>query len=104
MYCGLYFGSIKSKQNHSSYCRTKESRAFGDEQQGGTRKVQPERVASRRQKELLCAMAFQGLEWYAVDDDDVEFDDAEADILEIAHESGTPVLDGIEPVWTSDWQ
>ena len=29
-------------------------------------------------------------------------DDAEADILEILHESGTPVLDGIEPVWTSD--
>ena len=49
-------------------------------------------------------MAFQGLEWHAVDDDDVDFDDAEADILEIAHESGTLVLDGIEPVWTSDWQ
>ena len=32
------------------------------------------------------------------------FDDAKADILEIAHESETPVLDGIEPVWTSDWQ
>ena len=30
------------------------------------------------------------------------FDDAEADILEIVHESETPVLDGIEPVWTSD--
>ena len=25
MYCGLYFGSIKSKQNHLSYCQTKES-------------------------------------------------------------------------------
>ena len=34
----------------------------------------------------------------------VDFDDAEAGILEIIHESGTPVLDGIEPVWTSDWQ
>ena len=34
MYCGLYFGSIKLKQNHSSYCRTKESRAVGDEQHG----------------------------------------------------------------------
>ena len=47
--------------------------------------------------EFILYMAFQELEWYAVDD--VEFDDAEADILEIAHESGTPVL-----VWTSDWQ
>ena len=62
MYCDLYFGSIKSKQNHSSYLRTKESRAVGDEQHGGTRKVQPQRVAARRQKELLCAMAFQELE------------------------------------------
>ena len=57
MYCGLYFGSIKSKQNHSSY-------------------------------------------WHAVED--VDFDDAEADILEIVHEGGTPVLDGIKPVWTND--
>ena len=100
MYCDLYFGSIKSKQNHSSYCRTNESRAVGDEQHGGTRKVRPQRVAARLQKELLCAMAFQELEWHAVDD--VNFDDAEADILEIIHESGTPVLDGIEPVWTND--
>ena len=45
-------------------------------------------------------MAFQELEWNAVDD--VEFDDPEADILEIVHESETPALDGIEPVWTSD--
>ena len=44
-------------------------------------------------------MTFQQLEWYAVDD--VDFDDAEADILEIVHESGTPVLDDIELVWTS---
>ena len=100
MYCGLYFGRTKSKQNHSSYCRTNESCAVGDEQHGGTRKVRPQRVAARGQKELLCAMAFQALEWHAVDD--VNFDDAEADILEIIHESGTPVLDGIKPVWTSD--
>ena len=43
-------------------------------------------------------MAFQDLEWHAVDD--LDFDDAEADILEIVHESGT--LDGIEPFCTSD--
>ena len=100
MYCGLYFASIKSKQNHSSYCRTKESRAVGDKQHGGTRKVRPQRVAARHHKELLRAMAFQELEWHAVDD--VDFDDAQADILKIVHESGTPVLDSIEPVWTSD--
>ena len=47
-------------------------------------------------------MAFQELEWHAVED--VDFDDAEDDIWEIFHESGTPALDGIEPIWTSDWQ
>ena len=50
--------------------------------------------------EFILYMAFQELEWHPVDD--VDFDDAEADILEIAHESGTPVSDGIEPIWTSD--
>ena len=45
-------------------------------------------------------MEFQELEWHAVDD--VDFNDAEADISEIVHESGTPVLDGMEPVCTSD--
>ena len=100
MCCGLCFGSIKSKENHASYCRTKESRAVGDEQNCGTRKVRPQRVVARRRKELLCVMAFEELEWHAVDD--IDFDDAEADILEVVHKSGTPVLDGIEPVWTSD--
>ena len=95
-----YFGIIKSKQNHSSYCQTKESRAGGDEQHSGTRKVRPQRVAAHRQKDLLCAMEFQELEWHAVDD--VDFNDAEAYIPEIVHESGTPVLDGMEPVCTSD--
>ena len=39
--------------------------------------------------EFILYMAFQ------------ELDDAEADILQIANESGTPVLDGIELVWES---
>ena len=62
-------------------------------------KVRPQGVTAHRQKELLCAMAFQEfgvLQEYAVHD--VDFHDAEANILEIVHESGTPVLDGIEPV------
>ena len=49
--------------------------------------------------EFILYMAFQELEWHAVDD--VDFHDVEADILEIVHESETPVLDGIEPVWTA---
>ena len=43
--------------------------------------------------EFILYIAFQELDWHAVDD-------AEANILGIVHESGTPVLSGIEPVWT----
>ena len=59
--------------------------------------------------EFILYMAFQELDyirrfksskWQAVDE--VDFDDLEADILEIAHESGNPVSDDIEPVWTRD--
>ena len=50
--------------------------------------------------EFILYMAFQELEWQAVDD--VDFDNPEAGILEIIHEGRTPVLDGIQPVWTSD--
>ena len=59
--------------------------------------------------EFILYMAFQELDyirrfksskWQAVDD--VDFDDLEADILEIAHERGNPVSDDIEPVWTRD--
>ena len=61
--------------------------------------------------EFILYMAFQELDyirrfksskWQAVDD--VDFDDLETDILEIAPESGNPVSDDIEPVWTRDWQ
>ena len=44
-------------------------------------------------------MAFQKLEWHAIDD--VDFDGVENDIPEITHGLGTPVLDNIEPVWTN---
>ena len=43
-----------------------------------------------------CSDYIQKLGWHSVDD--LDFDDGEADILEIFHESGTPVLDGTEPV------
>ena len=97
-YCGLYFGSIKSKQNHSSSCRNKESTHSVNIEQ--PRKVRPQRAAARRQKELLCAMTFQELEWHAIEDVDFEVDETE--ILEDVVQSGTPVIDKLEPIWTSD--
>lgn len=97
-YCGLYFGSIKSKQNHSITCRNRETTPCLRIEQ--PRRVRPQRVAARRQGELLCAMAFQELEWHAIDD--VEWEADEDEIPDVALQSGTPVIDNIQPVWTSD--
>ena len=97
-HCGLYFGSIKSNVNHSSYCRTKTEASTA----AVTRKVRPQRVAARRQKELLCAMAFQELEWHAIDDVDFDFDDNQVDISEIAPKSQTHMIEDIQPIWSSD--
>ena len=58
--------------------------------------------SSPPQKELLCAMAFQELEWHAIDDVDFDFDDNQVDISEIAPKSGTPVIEDIQPIWSSD--
>ena len=81
-HCGLYFGSIKSKQNHSPNCRSKKSNKSSDKQSTQSmRKVRPQRIEARDQKELLCAMAFQELEWHDIND--VDFDGVENDILEI---------------------
>ena len=97
-HCGLYFGTIKSNVNHSSYCRTKAEASTASV----TRKVRPQRVAARRQKELFCAMVFQELEWHAINDVDFDFDDNQVDISEIAPKSGTPVIEDIQPIWSSD--
>ena len=47
-------------------------------------------------------MAFQELEWHATDDVDFDFDDNQVDISEIAPKSGTPVIEDIQPIWSSD--
>ena len=39
-------------------------------------------------------MRLQELQWHVVDD--VDFNNVEADILEIVYESQTPVLDGVK--------
>ena len=60
------------------------------------RNLRPQRTEAHRQKELFCAMAFQYLEWHAIDD--IDFDGVQNNIPEITHGPGTPALDNIEPV------
>ena len=62
-------------------------------------KVRPQRVAARHQGELLCAMAFQELEWHAIDDVDFEVDD---EIPEFVLQSWSPLIENNEPIWTLD--
>ena len=98
----IYFGSIKSKQNYSTNSRSKLScksvKSSDKQSTQPIRKVQPQRRKARRQKEVLSVMAFQELEWYAIDD--VDFDGVKNDIPEFIHRPGNPLLDNIEPVWT----
>ena len=48
------------------------------------RKFRPQRIEVRHQKELLCTMAFQELNWQAIND--VGFDGVENDVPDITHE------------------
>ena len=60
----LYFESIKSNQQHLAICRMNESSAVD---KIVPKKVRQQRVAAHHQQELLCVMAFQELEWHAID-------------------------------------
>ena len=91
--CGLYFKSTKSNQQHSAVYRMNESSTFD---KIVPKKVRPQRVAARRQQELLCVMAFQELKWNAVDD--VEFEGNVEDIDELAAKSGTSILTNTDQI------
>ena len=52
-HCGLYFSSLKAKPLHGASCRVTEGRI-----ENTTERVRPLQVAARRQRELLCVMAF----------------------------------------------
>ena len=58
-------------------------------------------ISTHCQKVLLCAMAFQELEWHKMDD--VDFDGNIEDVPELVVKSGTPVLDNRDQVLTSHW-
>ena len=63
--------------------------------------MRPQRIAARRQGELLCVLAMQELEW--LDIEDVDFDDADVNELQDVHQvAGTPVIEDRDPVWTDD--
>ena len=58
-HCCLYFGSNKSNQNHRPSYRSKESAKSSNKQSTQSmRKVGPQSIEPRRQKELLFVAVF----------------------------------------------
>ena len=99
-HCGLYFSSLKAKSLHGASCRVTEGRI-----ENTTEHVRPLRVVSRRERELLCVMAFQEMDWASMDEVDAEdFDLSNITDVENENEFGTPVFDTDEviPIWSDE--
>ena len=90
--CDRYFGSIKEMNFHKKMCRNRFAQQR-DEMEAPER-IRPIRVATNRQGEYLCALAFQELEWQ-------EIDNVVVDGLQVPDEyiitSETPVIEDITP-------
>ena len=57
-------------------------------------RVRPIRVAARRQRELLCVMEIQELEWHDIDDVDVDIgEDAMQNVADVHYGIETPVFE-----------
>ena len=66
-HCGLYFSSLKPKSLHGTSFRATEGRIENTRE-----RVRPLRFAARWQREMLCVMAFQEMEWFSMDENDAE--------------------------------
>ena len=99
-HCGLYFSSLKVKSLHGASCRVSEGRI-----ENTTERVQPLPVAACQQRELLCVMTFQEMEWALIDEVDAEYFDL-SNITDDENESefGTAVFDTDEvvPIWSDE--
>ena len=99
-HCSINFSSLKAKLLDGASCRVTESRI-----ENTTERVRPLRVAARRQRELLCVIAFQEMEWASMDEADAEyFDLSNITDDENENEFGTPVFDTDEvvPIWSDE--
>ena len=99
-HCGLYFSFLKAKLLRGDSCRVTEGCT-----ENTTERVGPLRVATCRQREVLCVMAFQEMELASMDEVDVEdFDLSNITYDENEDEFGTPVFDTVEaaPIWSDE--
>ena len=99
-HCSINFSSLKAKLLDGASCRVTESRI-----ENTTERVRPLRVAARRQRELLCVMAFQEMERALINEVDAEdFDLSNISDDENESEFGTSVFDTDEVVsiWSDE--
>ena len=99
-HCGLYFLFLKAKSLRGASCRVTKDRI-----ENTTERVRPLRVAARRQRELLCVMAFQEMERALINEVDAEdFDLSNITDDENESEFGTSVFDTDEVVsiWSDE--
>ena len=99
-HCGLYFLPLKAKSFHRA-----SGRVIKGCIKNSTERVRPLRVDACRQRELLCVMAFQEMQWASVDEIDVEdFDLSNVADDENENVFGTPVFDTdrIVPIWSDE--
>ena len=106
--CGLYLASVKEvslhEQMHKRQKTTPSDIPYEPPSKQSTETVQtprlrPQRVATRRQKELLCTFQFQEFEW-------MELDDVDTEGLVIppvsSIKSGTPITETSEAIWSEE--
>ena len=104
--CGLYLASIKEVSLHEQMHKKQKTTPSDIPSEPPSKqsaetvqppRLRPQRVAARRQKELLCAFQFQELEW-------MELDDVDTEGLVIppvsSIKSGTPIIENSEAIWS----
>lgn len=63
-------------------------------------RVRPQQIATRCQRELLCALAFQEFGWCVIGN--VNYECVQDEIPEISFKPGMPLLDEVDFVWRSE--
>jgi hypothetical protein len=94
-YCHKYFASIKSVNNHLSTCDSRTGIPATRPTPDTRIQVRPQRLAARRQREMMCVLVHNNFEWHNEEDIDMTgLDEPES----ITGESGTPVMDTYRPM------
>ena len=99
-FCGYYCASIRSITDHMKTCDKKVNNGIG-QVSTSVPKIRPQRLAAKRQRELMCLVKYMEnheYEWHKLDDVDTT---GLNQPMENSVEDGTPIInvDDRVPVW-----